>query len=85
MAVMLLELYRWIRSWRSGCLRAMARRRPADEMLPSSGRSNAAVCYSLKATPLKDATPIALDVTACVRSPYASIEKTATWALLPAV
>jgi hypothetical protein len=50
-------------------LRSQPRHRPAEETLPSDGQCNAAPCYSLNATPLNGATPVALDVATWVKSP----------------
>jgi hypothetical protein len=49
--------------------RSQPRHRPAEATLPSDGQCNAALCYSLNATPLNAATPGALDVATWVKSP----------------
>jgi hypothetical protein len=45
------------------------RHRPAEETPSSDGQCNGAPCYSLNATPLNVATPVALDVAAGLKSP----------------
>lgn len=59
--------------------------RSARQTPPAEQNEGGSIGYSLIATPLKEATPIALDVATWLRSPNASIENTATCAPSAAV